>query len=579
MIKNLRFFVVSICALLAGTAMAGSITFGELGLENGVQYTNPFDGGDFTVTFGGGGNNGKYYTTGEGIRVYGDGTMTIAAKEGKLKNILITYDGSNKPTEATVVDGGTYDPATGLWTGDASQIVFTRPSGSGHWRVKKIEMGDNVAPVVVTEGQTPETAITVDRALELINALNDGGKTSENYYVKGTVTSITEVSSTYGNASFVIDGKLTAYRLKGLENKKVTNEDFIDVDDVVVVHGQLQKYVKDNVTTPQVAQDGYVYSVNGKTKDESVVEPTIEGGTTPETAITVEAAVAAINSMMNNQTTTNSYYIKGVVTAVATIDTSYGNATFTIRSSAEAQDSLLVYRALGLENKSITDSELLEDGDEVVVYGKLQKYLKDEKITPELAQGGYIYSINGKTKGDDKPIVLEGDGTIESPYTIADLKAMPVPTESSAVEGQEMFWVKGFIAGSLNSSGSEILEGEKIVASNIGLASTQEVASGTECIPVQLPTGNLRAALNVLDNPTYVGKEVLVYGYILKYMGKTGIKNTADFILDGEQFSAGISETKTDNRFQGAIYNLRGQRVMTPAKGLYIMNGKKFFVK
>ena len=148
MIKNLRFFVLSVCALLAGTAMAGSITFGELGLENGVQYTDPFDGGDFTVTFGGGGNNGKYYTTGEGIRVYGDGTMTIAAKEGKLKNILITYDGSNKPTEATVVDGGTYDPATGLWTGDASQILAAQT----------IQMGNGVTRYIINLNESSNYA-------------------------------------------------------------------------------------------------------------------------------------------------------------------------------------------------------------------------------------------------------------------------------------------------------------------------------------------------------------------------------------------------------------------------------------
>ena len=40
-----------------------SITFADLGLDNGVQYLEPFDGGAFTVTFSGGANDGKYYTT------------------------------------------------------------------------------------------------------------------------------------------------------------------------------------------------------------------------------------------------------------------------------------------------------------------------------------------------------------------------------------------------------------------------------------------------------------------------------------------------------------------------------------
>lgn len=43
--------------------------------------------------------------------------------------------------------------------------------------------------------------------------------------------------------------------------------------------------------------------------------------------------------------------------------------------------------------------------------------------------------------------------------------------------------------------------------------------------------------------------------------------------------STNITNMKAQNRFKGAIYNLNGQRITTPAKGLYIRDGKKFFVK
>ena len=145
--KLLRFSLMALFAVFGmSNAMAGKIVFADItpALENGVQYPDPFDGGDFTVTFAGGGNDGKYYTTGSAIRVYAGGTMTITATSGKLTKILITYDGTNKPTTADVVDGGTYDPETGLWTGDAETVVFTRPSGSGHWRIKEIATNDDV---------------------------------------------------------------------------------------------------------------------------------------------------------------------------------------------------------------------------------------------------------------------------------------------------------------------------------------------------------------------------------------------------------------------------------------------------
>lgn len=585
MMKNLRFFFLSMLVMLVGNVTAGSIVFGDLGLENGVQYSDAFDGGDFTVTFAGGGNDGKYYNTGSGIRVYGGGTMTIAAKEGMLTKVVITYDGSYKPEAADVADGGTYDPVTGVWTGNAAQVVFTRPSGSGHWRVQKIETGEGSdIPDVETEGQTPETAITVERALEMIGALENGAKTSYSYYIKGKVT-VAEagnsgISTSYNNATFSM-GDLVVFRAKGLKKGDITSDDYVKVGDDVVVYGQLQKYVKDDVTTPQVAQGGYIYSINGQTEpnpDDLPTEPAIDGGTTPESAITVAAALAAIDQMKDGQKTTGSYYVKGVVLSVTEISTANGNATFVMADAAGSEKTFTVFRAKGLEKKNIESEDYLQDGDEVVVYGQLQRYVKDNVMTPELAQGGYVYSLNGKTKEDVEPYTQVGDGSMENPFTVQDLKHMAVPEVSNPEDGQQMVWVKGVILGSLNSSGSALLEGENIAASNIALGETAGATEAKDMLPVQLPAGDLRAKLNVLDNPQNVGKEVQVLGYILKYMNKTGLKNVADFILDGEKFSDGISIVAAD-KADAPVYNLAGQRVRQQQKGLYIQQGRKVVVK
>ena len=42
---------------------------------------------------------------------------------------------------------------------------------------------------------------------------------------------------------------------------------------------------------------------------------------------------------------------------------------------------------------------------------------------------------------------------------------------------------------------------------------------------------------------------------------------------------ASVNKLKAQNLYNGAIYNLRGQRIITPGKGLYIKDGKKYFVK
>ena len=142
------------CAVF-GMAWGGSITFADLGLENGVQYTDPFDGGDFTVTFAGGANDGKYYTTGSGIRLYKGGTMTVQGLNGKnIVKIEVTYAGdSYKPTDNNVVDCGEYNAETGVWTGSSNTVVFTRPDESGHWRIQAISVTvENSA-----SGETVET--------------------------------------------------------------------------------------------------------------------------------------------------------------------------------------------------------------------------------------------------------------------------------------------------------------------------------------------------------------------------------------------------------------------------------------
>ncbi len=49
-------------------------------------------------------------------------------------------------------------------------------------------------------------------------------------------------------------------------------------------------------------------------------------------------------------------------------------------------------------------------------------------------------------------------------------------------------------------------------------------------------------------------------------------------LLDPESYVAGIEGISADKK-NGKIYNLQGQEVVAPAKGIYIMNGKKFLVK
>jgi len=93
---------------------------------------------------------------------------------------------------------------------------------------------------------TDETGVlSVTQAYNICLALNNREPTTTEYDVRGTVTEISEVNTSYGNATFVItDGinVMTAYRIKGLNNQAISDEQFLAVGDTVTVHGVLQKY-------------------------------------------------------------------------------------------------------------------------------------------------------------------------------------------------------------------------------------------------------------------------------------------------------------------------------------------------
>ena len=127
-------------SVVVSDGSSDTITFSDAkwGLENGIQYKDPFVVGDFTITFAGGANDGKYYTTGSGMRVYGGGSFTIASTR-TISSIELTWDGTYKP-DADVATPTGYDKDSSKWTGSAKSIVFTRPTGSGQWRLQSVKV-------------------------------------------------------------------------------------------------------------------------------------------------------------------------------------------------------------------------------------------------------------------------------------------------------------------------------------------------------------------------------------------------------------------------------------------------------
>lgn len=163
---------------------------------------------------------------------------------------------------------------------------------------------------------------------------------------------------------------------------------------------------------------------------------------------------------------------------------------------------------------------------------------------------------------------IEGAGTFENPYSPADVQYY--------VTSDEKVWVKGTIIGYISntSTGAYSEVDESVVSTNLAIGSA-------DCyLSVQLPSGDVRSALNLVDNPQLQGQTVWVYGTLAKYCGIPGVKSVTDYSLDG--LATAISIATVVDAVEAAtleIYSLDGRKLSAPQKGINIINGKKVLVK
>lgn len=138
-------------------------------------------------------------------------------------------------------------------------------SKNGLVSVKKVEYyKKGTGPDIVDISNTPETAYTIAKAKELIDA---GKGLSTEVYVKGIVTSVGQYSDKYKSLTYNIsdDGEATnelnVYSGKYLEGADFTSADQIKVGDKVIVKGKLKK-LND---TYEIDMNSKIYSLNGVT--------------------------------------------------------------------------------------------------------------------------------------------------------------------------------------------------------------------------------------------------------------------------------------------------------------------------
>ena len=350
---------------------------------------------------------------------------------------------------------------------------------------------------------------------------NDNYETTGEVYVKGKISRIADKGTfteggTYGNASFYIsedgtqNGEFYCYRILYLGNKKFEsgNTD-IKVGDEVIVCGQLMNY---RGNTPEtVAGKAYLYSLNGKTEGGGG-----GGGATDEvkTVTIAEFNAAAVSNDVW-------YKLTGTVKNLKDGD-KYGNFDL-----EDATGSVYVYGLLaekGGEKQKFQDlvaAKGIQNGSKITIIGNRGDY--NGKI--EVLNAYFVSIEGGGGGGGDTP---SGAGSYSNPYSVSAAIAA-----GSGTGVYVKAYIVGCVSGQVYDTGAtfDVLSDVK---TNLLIAESSTESDPSKCMPVQLPSGDIRNGLNLADNASNLGKEVLLFGNIEAYFKVPGIKSVTYAEIGGK---------------------------------------------
>ena len=115
-------------------------------------------------------------------------------------------------------------------------------------------------------------------------------------------------------------------------------------------------------------------------------------------------------------------------------------------------------------------------------------------------------------------------GPPTSAYDISEARERP---------GETGVWVQGYIVGVATGSKKIAFGGPYTKNTNLILGLTDTTTVRENCLAVQLPSGQLRDDLNLMDHPDLTGREIYIKGDLVDaYYGIPGLKSPSDYWMD-----------------------------------------------
>jgi len=312
------------------------------------------------------------------------GEMFLAFKANK--NLTVTVDGATLG-EANVTGNDYVYPLT-VAEGQAHISITFENGLSQNVRLDNIKLyqGDAKKPAGLSWGTSSRT-VTIDADDNVFPTLSNDNGLSVTY--SSSEESVATIDAT-GAITLVAAGKTT----------------------ISAAFEGNDEYEAQTVS--------YTLTVNAGGDEPGPVDPVT--GT-----ITVAKALEIIDGLADGGKTTDDYQVKGFVVGTPDFQrkadgTLYGNVNLTMADEKGGTTTLTVFRGKDYDNAAFTEETIsrIKEGDEVVFKGKLQKYVKNSDITPELTNG-YLISVNGTATAIQTIFASADNATV---YNLAGQRVM-----------------------------------------------------------------------------------------------------------------------------------------------------------
>jgi hypothetical protein len=386
----------------------------------------------------------------------------------------------------------------------------------GEYTIKAIAISSDSQSDVVSATYTIKLPLTNSQAApyteaEAIAVYDGGCYDNQDVYVKGTVKTAS-FNSTYGNYTITLTNGFQFYRFLQAAETKFT-EDIIVPGDVLVACGKLSEYN----TTYQLAEGCYLVEripYEGEKTDISNTEAT---------AYTVDQAFALIADVSSDLT--KEVYVKGLVAVAPTSNpTADGQMTYSISDNGENTGNVLkVYLGLNLNGEKFTSKNDVQQGDYVVVKGKLLDY----NSTYELNKGNQLVQhVKAAT-------ISIADITME----VGETKTIAATITPAAAETAVVYTIKENTANAIS------LSGNTITASAVGTATiTATIATAAEYMGKTVD-------FTVTVNPVSTKEKVVI---LAQYDGKW-------YALKGDKVDDKTIAALEVTYFDGKLYNVNDE--------------------